>query len=1137
MASKNLDFTIKIQGSDVAVRNATDVRLAIKEINKQLKETEDEDAYRQLEEDLIRLKGELKIIQREQNKAVTEFVSTSEGVGAYQKLSAQLITARNRYKDLAAANKEATDEARELLDEVQALDARLKEIDGEVGQFQRNVGNYEGAFISAFEQIIPGFDLISGGLEKVRTTATLTGKAIQTAFLSFAAVSIVADAIGVVSDFTDEFVRLREEVKLTTETTGEELDILVAKTKATSDVFKTDFTDTLTATNALIQKFGTDTARAADLIGDSLQAAGDKGKFLGEVGEELKKLSGIGVDEESALAIIVQASNRDFNVDVLAEPLIALREQTQPAIEALEAAFGRERTEELFETFSESPIRAIKEISAEMRTLEPTSKEVGLLLADVFKSAGEDDITTARNLDLISESLDELIDKTDQTVQRQDELRQINEELARSQNNVARQFEAATGGLDVFVATLKRDGVRLLDEILTLFNLITPALKGIDSAVRQTGKNIGNFFRSTFISAQIFAKEIEKLNPFGRTSEQIDEEIKGLTKQRDEIRERGRSIGEAFSSGLAEGIAGQERRKAQAEARRADEEDRKLSEETFERQQFENEQRRKEEEKASEKRIEEKKKTTEKEIRAAIERNELLRGLSLRFVEESIGLIEDERTRLIETEKVKFEERIKELDRQNREFLRRVEEQEKEIVKVFGEESEEVRSFRLDTREQVLQFQAKTDELQTVERQKFRKELSEIDKRFDELDSKRRLEETRKKLEDIRTEEDLVRTELEGRRALGIITTAEFEEQSFESSRRELLEQISRIQSEVFKLEIKSELEEVPEEEVEALVNQQKRLNVELAKLEEERTAKVKEEQAKRLEALAEEFVKISDFTGQAVNIVGEFFEVSKQREINNIESRIDLREQNIASLREQVEQVDEVEKERLEAQIEREVRGVEQLERQKEQVEKKVAKQRKARSIIETLIGGAQAIIKTAANLGQPFAIPFQIFQAAQTAAQVAIIAAQPLAMGGGVGLETISGKPVALETVSGERIRQSPNVKTTPDGDNILVVAKRGEVVLNESQQRAIGGPGVFRAIGVPGFQEGGPIGAPIPAPSVVPAQTGQRESVEIIKALDAKTDAINGRIDRLRTFIVSDDIEDDRTERQFIKANFEL
>lgn len=46
-------------------------------------------------------------------------------------------------------------------------------------------------------------------------------------------------------------------------------------------------------------------------------------------------------------------------------------------------------------------------------------------------------------------------------------------------------------------------------------------------------------------------------------------------------------------------------------------------------------------------------------------------------------------------------------------------------------------------------------------------------------------------------------------------------------------------------------------------------------------------------------------------------------------------------------------------------------------------------------------------------------------------------------------------------------------PNGDDVLITAKRGEVILNEEQQRKAGGYNFFSALGVPGFATGGIIG----------------------------------------------------------------
>jgi hypothetical protein len=139
--------------------------------------------------------------------------------------------------------------------------------------------------------------------------------------------------------------------------------------------------------------------------------------------------------------------------------------------------------------------------------------------------------------------------------------------------------------------------------------------------------------------------------------------------------------------------------------------------------------------------------------------------------------------------------------------------------------------------------------------------------------------------------------------------------------------------------------------------------------------------------------------------------------------------------------------------------------------------------------------------------------------AAQIATIAAQPLAEGG---------------VVTGQRVNQKQNIPTRSNGDNVLAYVKRGEVVLNQRQQSLLGGSPTFRRIGIKGFADGGlvpPISAPLQGMSIDSGMTGY------LKAIEAKTDAINNRIDRLQAYVVSDDIARDLAEGNKLKVKATL
>jgi len=172
------------------------------------------------------------------------------------------------------------------------------------------------------------------------------------------------------------------------------------------------------------------------------------------------------------------------------------------------------------------------------------------------------------------------------------------------------------------------------------------------------------------------------------------------------------------------------------------------------------------------------------------------------------------------------------------------------------------------------------------------------------------------------------------------------------------------------------------------------------------------------------------------------------------------------------------------------------------EKIEQKQAKQKKANAIIESLINTALGISNALGTLG-PFA--FAVIPAIATigAVQTGIIAAQQFAEGGQVA-DLGSGQGGVVPTTA-------QNIPALANGDNVLATVRTGEVILNDKQQQrlaAIASPNIFRAIGVPGFADGGVVpnfsntqratASRIETSSQRVADTGQR-----IKVVNVATD----------------------------------
>ncbi len=137
--AKKVAVEIDIQGT----KDVIELQKQIRQVNKELKTTEDAEAFNRLAADLVKLRAQLKEARKAQRQAVDAFTATDEGVGAYSRLSAELRVARNRLKDLQAAGTTTGEEVEQLTRTVNELDSTLKEIDRSVGQTNREIGAYE----------------------------------------------------------------------------------------------------------------------------------------------------------------------------------------------------------------------------------------------------------------------------------------------------------------------------------------------------------------------------------------------------------------------------------------------------------------------------------------------------------------------------------------------------------------------------------------------------------------------------------------------------------------------------------------------------------------------------------------------------------------------------------------------------------------------------------------------------------------------------------------------------------------------------------------------------------------------------------------------------------------------------------
>ena len=175
--------------------------------------------------------------------------------------------------------------------------------------------------------------------------------------------------------------------------------------------------------------------------------------------------------------------------------------------------------------------------------------------------------------------------------------------------------------------------------------------------------------------------------------------------------------------------------------------------------------------------------------------------------------------------------------------------------------------------------------------------------------------------------------------------------------------------------------------------------------------------------------------------------------------------------------------------------------------LEKETSEEKRKNALKELTINFALAVGKTFAQFGFPLGLIPAAALGIQFAVERALINKQQFAQGGLV--------------LGNGLIRNTPNIPQLSNGDNILATVRRGEVILNEDQQRRAGGESFFKSLGVPGFALGGPVlGQSLQAP-VNPASylfqstnNGMRDDLSAMMNLMIQMNAETAaRIDRIQ------------------------
>ena len=954
-----LGFSIEILGAQDAVVAAEELRRKIADVQKELKKASDTKDIERIGKELVDLKAKQAEVNkevREQVKARQEELTKANQAGVtYRELSKRLNDLRNRYKDMAAAEQEATKEAQDLLSEITQLDRRLKKIDGDVGQFNRNVGDYTGALSQFFPRLGGSIGDVSDSLGFLKGQTTGLGKGFGGLLVATTVFSAVSDLVAGLNQQLEETRKLQAEIATLTGQTGEALQSGVAQAQAIGATYGESAQEIAVAANTLSKELGVNFTDALSLVEVGFRkGANAQGEFLDILREYPAQFRDAGASARDFLAVSIAASQEgiysDKGLDAVKEFGLRIREQTKTTRDALVGALGKEFTDELFGNINNGSVtssQALGKITTALKENGIQGAQLQTVIADVFGGPGEDvgqrflftlgDILAAQNDINVS---------TNEYQAQQEELYKANLALEESQTAYNEAFGAYSFELEI---AQKRGKAFLNNVIKGFFEFLNeaPALIRSVSAGISTLFSTGSISKTAIEAGKVYAKEVKKIREDDVKQQKVlaDEAVR-VQKERDE-----------------------------AEAKRRAELSKSLG------------------------------KTSQEN-----------------FVAGSIAALQQEKGRL-----------------------------EKALENTIGEAAQRRVIASIAAIEARLEQQ-----IQNIERLR---------------------------LEGERAGDAGLRADLPG------IAT------------RDLTDvQIARTTE---KAKTDAVFKEV-----------QKR--AELRRKEIEDSVRAEKERKERV------ISEVQGYTEAAFQVLNAFSARRQELDNRRYEEEISKTEANIQELENKAQNASGIRQRILQKQVAQQQEVLKKQQKDAEALQKKQAKAEKKIAIAQSIIQGTLAVLRALNTFpGPPVTIPTAIATGVFAAAQTATIIAQPLATGGIVG-------------ISGRRVNDRQNIASRANGDNVLATVRRGEVVLNERQQSALGGATTFRAIGVPGFANGGVIGAPSIA-AIKGAGSGDVSA--LLKQLDAKTDAINARIDRLKAFVVTEEIARDMQEANNLKIQATL
>jgi hypothetical protein len=1076
MSDKSIAFKLKIIGSEETARTMKQLEDAIKKTNAELKQTAiGSKAYKELSASAGKLKADLDGLKKEQREVTKAFADTKDAEGSYNRLSKQLGQLRANFRALNAEQREG-DFGQRLKAQIQQLDTQLKEIDTSIGNNQRNIGDYENAILRAFSRLGAGAGGLGkklGGLAGATTGIANVGFALQGAF---AIGQVALQAIGYINDFRKEIEETATIVAEFGEVSGTALESAASDTLALSKTFGVSTEEIAKAAQQLSFQLGTDFNTAlAQVEQGLLNGQANAGDYLKNIAEFPSKFSAAG------------SASAEYSAQLQAQ-LEAEKALAGAQVELSKSIGGLTGgTTNLATKLKTGLITAVVGVISFLKPFADTARSVGAEIGKFFGNFTKGNSTFelfGKILNIALAPFKTLLNFTLLTVKGFGS-------LLGAVNNYIKESPALQAA---FQAVGTAVGV-VVDYIISLPDALNTALDSITAFSRDAASTLTSGLVDDSATAaasaaarnagEVIAKSL--VERYGEGLQQLPIQTQQAISQAGVAAAAAAlSSGASIAQALQQGIAAADAAATSAGLRPVVNEVKKVEKRLTDEQKAAAKERAEELKK-------ERKSLNEDLTQLEIDNAKVLLTLTNQLNNERAGLIQDsvEQARAVEIQR--FKEQREAQEAEGAAFIQQQQEFEGRVKKLYGEGSTELKQFR---QKAAVERQAlEQTNLQILEAQEAQHQanLARIDKEA----SAERLQQTADFAAEtlsLQQEANSLNAELQNIALQSRLDKAK----KGSAEEKAILAEITAARRQ----QIADELELLDLRQAQTAENAQKglateanafeKIAVERARLNDELSRLGAENAVDTLKTVQDTTAKVAEFLSKSIAAFSQLADAFTARRLEGIQREEEASNTALAALENRLENASGLEAQFVQQQIDRQILAADEIAKKRADVEAKAARRRKGVAIIESIINTAVEVTKVLAN---PFlAIAVGAFGALQTAA----IAAQPLAKGGKV--------KGAYNNING-RISVTPNAPKSAAGDNTLIYAKTGEVVLNEQQQQRLGGAPTFRAIGVPGFATGGLIGTP--PPQILPqtaAVSSQNLTAAIVAGIQAQTQTLS-------------------------------